>query len=115
MPFKLKIIQYYIFTESVLLNKRFLYHLLVKISREHVGIRAEISVSSYIEPTTPFTKLLCQVTIVRAEQSGPLKKPSRVAQSNSCGTDCRNFAVSSTAVNSCWSLLQQETITEGCP
>lgn len=61
---------------------------------------------SYTWPTTPFPKPLYQTSIVRTEQTRPLKKPLRVAQSNSRGTDCRNFAVASTIANSCWSLLQ---------
>lgn len=50
-----------------------------------------------------FTKPLCQTDIVRVEQSEALKKPLRALQNNSRGTDCRNFAVASTAANSCWS------------
>jgi len=40
-----------------------------------------------------FTKPLCQMDIVRIEQSKALKKLLRAVQNNSCGTDCRNFAV----------------------
>lgn len=70
----------------------------------------EIIVCSYTETATPFTKRFCEMDIVFVEQSKALKKPLRVTQSNSCGIDCHNFAVVSTATNSCRALLQQGTI-----
>lgn len=83
------------------------------ITQKRARIRAEVTVCSYIGPTAPpFTKALCQTAIVRAEQSVPLKKPSQVAQSNSRGTDCRNFVVVvSAAVDSCWPRCYRRTIT----
>lgn len=77
-------------------------YLLLSVTRRQVGIHAEITVYSYTEPTATLTKgALSGEHCARRTIGGSLKKPSRVAQSNSRGTDCRNFVVASTAANFC--------------